>query len=109
MSLPSDDAEIAAWVTARLHVLDTTPRDKRWKTKALGMPVTVALSQAPRDYRLDLRVPVSEMRLLNDAARKRGLGTRTYVRKAVATMMAVDGFDPDDVPSLAAGGLLGPR
>lgn len=109
MSLPSDDAAIAAWVSARLAEFDDSPRDKAWRRKALGMPRPVALAMAPREYRLDLRIPVGEMRLVNDVAKAHGLGTRTYLRRVLATMMVVvDDVDPEMLPYLAHGGLIGP-
>lgn len=109
MSYPTDDADVIAWVTARLRALDTTPRDKRWRTKAVGMPMSVALAQAPREYRLDLNIAVAEMRVLRDAAAARGIPVRSYAKRAMATMMAVDGHDTDLYPALIGDGLMGPR
>lgn len=110
MKLPEgDDAAVAAWVRERLAEMDDTPRNKMWRTRAQGMPFSVAMSYAPTIYRLDLRIPVGEMRVLNDVAKSRGLPTRTYLRRAVATVMvACDGVDPSMIPSMVQTGLIGP-
>jgi hypothetical protein len=110
VTLPDSDAAVAAWVKQRLWALDNEPTYRKWRERALGMPRPVALASAPREYRLDFRVPVSEMRLLNDVAKARELGTRTYVKRALATVMvACDGVDPAMIRSLSGPGLIGPR
>lgn len=109
--LPADDPEaVRAYVEMRLAQLDTTPRDRYWRRKALGMDRADAIALAPRYGRLDLHVTVGELRVLRDCARRRGLGLRPWVRAAVATAaIACDDVDPATIPSLAAHGLLGPR
>jgi hypothetical protein len=109
VKFPTNDDEIKEWVSARLAALDDTPRNPRWRHKALGMPRGVAIGMAPREQRLDLWIPVSEVRVLNDCAKGRELGTRAYMRRAIATVAVVcDDIDPGMIPSLYGGGLIGP-
>jgi hypothetical protein len=110
MSLPTDDAAIAAWVRERLAALDAAPRDPRWRHKALGMTRGEAAATAHRDVRLDITLPVGEMRVLRDCAAARGLPVRAYVRRALGTVVvACDGVPVEMVGHLAKGGLLGGR
>lgn len=113
IALPSaqaTDEEVAEWVRRTVAALDVTPRDPRWRHKALGMTRAEAVSAAPLRYRLDLQVPVGEMRVLRRLAERRGLGVRAYVRRLIATaLLAVEGLDADDVPSLCEGGLIRPE
>ena len=103
MSLPTGDAEIAAYVRAALAAIDMTPRKRNWRQRALGMSQPDALAMVPGDYRLSLKVPLGEMRLLRDAATERGIGVEQLVRRALGTWMTVAGYD---VPFLTSGGLI---
>lgn len=108
--LPSDDEAVAAWVSEQLAALDTRPRDRLWRRKVLGCSIGYALSEVPRDVRLDITLPVAEMRVLRRTAESRDLGVREYVRRAIGTVLVVcDGYHPDDIAHLTRGGLIGER
>lgn len=109
MRLPADDEEIAQWVRSQLTALDTTPRQRRWRARALGMSKGEALAAAPRTTRIDIDVPIGETRILRVAAQARGMALSAYVRRAVATVLvASDRVEPDAIPWLASDGLIGP-
>lgn len=104
------DEEIAAYVTTRLRELDTTPRDKRWRTKALGMTMGEAIASAPRWTMVDLRMTIGEVRVMRDCAKARGMNLRQWIRAAVATTaVCCDHVEPSMIPSLMDKGLLEPR
>ena len=106
------DQQIAEWIETAVEQLDNTPPRKYWRWHVLdgrGMANVIAES-APRHYRLDIWVPVTEQRLLKDAAEARGIGVRTYMRSAVATILcACDGYSSSEIPELAKHGLILPR
>lgn len=112
-ALPGPDAtdeEVAAWVHEALIAIDARPRHRMWRWRAVGGNLADALADAGlRDARLDIRVPVSEMRVITAVCRAREIGPRAYLRRAFGTMLVVcDGLEPSDVPGMCAGGLIGP-
>ena len=112
MSLPrpeATEAEVAAWVRVRLELLDRAPAAKGWRHRALGMTRAEAIAQAGRDVRVDLRIPLGEVRIVHEVCRRREIGARAYLRRALGTMLVVcDGVEPAELPYLTSGGLLGP-
>jgi hypothetical protein len=110
VSLPTDDADIIAWVQARLRALDTTPRDKRWRRKALGVPLPVALASAPKWGYISIPIPPAEMAVLRRRAEGRSMSVQGYVKAAVATVLvACDNIEREDIPLLSGPGLVAPR
>ena len=108
--IPTTDDEIAAWVRTRLAVLDTTPRDKLWRRRALGVPRTVALASAPRSGHITFPIPTAEMSILRRRAEARGMSVQGYVRSAVGMALVVcDDVPRDEIPALTQDGLIGPR
>ena len=108
--IPDDDERVVKWVRERLDELDTTPRNRNWRNRALGMTKAEAAALAPRDVVFTLHVPVGEMRLINDAARRRDLAPARFVRLAIGTILVVcDGLPQDAMTYLLDGGLIGPR
>jgi hypothetical protein len=108
VSLPRDDAAIVAWVKTELAALDATPRERNWRRRAIGGTVGSVMAEVPLHTKLDLRVPRTEMRVLREAAERRGIGVRTYLRRAIATCLLCDGWSPESMAYFAEGGLLGP-
>jgi hypothetical protein len=110
VSLPVDDEAIAAWVRTRLAVLDTTPRDRLWRKRALGVARSVAIASAPKWGYISFPIPPAEMSVLRRRAEARGMSVQGYVKAAVATaLVACDGIERDDIPTLSGPGLVGPR
>lgn len=108
--IPGDDVLNARWVREQLEALDTTPRNRNWRHRALGMTMGEALATAPRESTLTLLIPVAEMRLLSDAAKRRELTPTRYVRRAVGTILHVcDGLPMDAMPWWIDTGPIGPR
>ncbi|HEY6414821.1 MAG TPA: hypothetical protein VIX41_01245 [Acidimicrobiales bacterium] len=107
-SLPRSE-DVGAWVAAVLAQIDRTPRDSFWRHKALGTTRADVIAEVPRDTRIDIRIPIGEWRYLRRVAEARGLNLRTYLRRAVGTIVvACDGATVDDVPSLLKGGPILP-
>lgn len=110
-SLPpveATDDEVRAWVRAAMQAVDAVPRRKNWRFRALGCSYGEAMADAPRTGRVGLEIPVGEMRILRELAAERGIGVETLVRRALATWMsAIGDVDPDSIPTLARGGILG--
>lgn len=108
----SSDEAVREWIRQSILILDDTPRRPFWRwhvQDGKGLAQILAES-APRQHRLDIRIPVGEMRVVLDAAKDRELGVRTYMRAALGTcMVACDGYSPEYIPSLTAPGLLRPR
>jgi hypothetical protein len=102
----ASEAEVREWVAYQMTVIDETPRHPRWRYRAAG-PMGEALADAPRSFRLNLRVPVGEMRVLRDVAASRGIGADTLARRAIGTwLVAVGEVDPAALPYFCRGGLV---
>jgi hypothetical protein len=107
----ADDATVAAWIERVLVAMDQTPRNQRWRYRATGMTMAEALGhESLRDARLDVRITLGEARMVNDAARARDVGTRTFMKQSIGTILAVcDGVPPEELPSMLKHGLVRPR
>lgn len=110
MKLPrGEDWDLVADAVGKaLAEADERPRRVDWRHRAIGMTRAEAMAIVPRKTRLDLTVPLGEMRMIRAAAQRRGLTVRGYLRRALATIMVCDGFDPDEMPMLSRGGPLVP-
>ena len=107
-----DAFEVQEWIDAAIVQLDDTPSRKYWRWHAMEgkSQADVFAESAPRHYRLDMWVPVGEQRLVNDAAKARGLAVRAYARAALGTVLcATDGYSPDAFPELLKHGFILPR
>lgn len=103
------DEEVAAWVKAAVQALDDTERKPNWRYRALEMSMGEALAEAPRFTRLTVKVPVGEMRIVRDVAKRREMPVDPMLRRAFGTwLVAVEGVDPVLLPWLTKGGILGP-
>jgi hypothetical protein len=82
-----------------------------WRYRATGIDVATALGdESLRDARLDVRLNIGEARLVTAAAQARGIGTRSYVKRALGTMLVVcEGVPAEELPSMLKGGLVRPR
>lgn len=108
--IPVDDKELRQWVSSCLAALDTTPRARNWRQKAVGMPKADAIAMVPRYGRLDLRLTTGELRILQHCADAREMTLRGWLRAATATAaVCCEGMDREELPSLMSAGLLVPR
>jgi hypothetical protein len=113
--LPADGAtpaEIGDWIDTAMEMLDDSPDNKYWRWEVNGRRslAEIVADVVPPNYRIDIWVPIGEMRLLNDAARARNLGTRPFLKSAVATVLcACEGYSSSEFPTLAKSGLILPR
>ena len=106
----ADDVQIAAWVRAAMSAMDNSPHQRFWRRRVLGTARHEVIANGGAYYRLDLKVPIDDMRQILAAARERELPVRTWTRQALATAMVVcEGVHPDDVPWISGQGLLVPR
>lgn len=101
------DDQVKAWVRTAINALETTPRARNWRWRALGMSVGEAMVDAPRTGRIKVEIPVGEMRILREMAAERSIGVETMVRRGFATWAcAIAELDREDAPSLTRGGML---
>ena len=108
--IPGDDLENARWVRDRLNELDVTPRKPNWRYRASGMTQGQAAALAPRVVTLNLRIPVGEMRIVNDVAARRGVSASKLIRRCVGTILvACEDYPVEAVPFLLDGELVMPR
>jgi len=60
-----------------------------------------------RYTRLNVRMPVTEARLISEAAKRHGTTRDPFIRRVLATwLVAMEDVDPRSIPSLSRGGLL---
>lgn len=106
-----DDEAVSRWIEHELIALDESAHERYWRFRAGGTPAAALAAVDLREIRIDMKVPVGEARMINDVAAGRGLKTRTYVRRALGSILVVcDGLSPDDVPSLLGeDGVIRPR
>jgi len=109
VKLPAEWDDVAEVVAQELELLDSSKRRANWKYRALGATVAEVVAEVPTKTRLDVNVPVGELRVVRRLAEARGLTLRAYLRRALATAVVCDGVDPADVPVLTKGGPLRPR
>ena len=89
------DEDISAIVADQLVELDLTPRNPRWKHRALGATTAQVMAESPSRRNVMLRVPVSEMRVIKDAARAEGTTVTRFIRRAVLDRLKEGGFEVD--------------
>lgn len=110
MRLPrtENDEEISRAVAKALEELDDRPRQRDWRRRAGHVP-SLVLVDTPSYVRLDVRIPIGEMRIMRLLAEEREISVRSYLRRALATVMvACDGVPHEELPILAKGGLIWP-